>query len=429
MASFRSPACEGRASKLIESLSQHFRLEETSLHHLTTQGDAIRSAIVSTLTVPTDLHLSEIEQCSLSAIRNLFAISTFSSDEFLIQIQREIDTYRKKSRKKYMAWSLFNFIPDKDVDFKFENVRIRISAKLPYSLRSSAFHDYDISESHHQSVEKKSGYISAFGDFRDSLSAGYALTDVIERLIAMFNLFQNSPTYGIAIPESIRSVFKVSDRFYLYNCEEKKPYDRYWTNSGRDLSTWTSSQNKSLRFDQSLKKVKLVQRSRRSNPLTDLVQRCMYLVNESWQADDVSQSLIYVWSAFEKLFNGGREGTAISHETIIRRASKFDSNPKIRETLLFTLFEHRNHVAHSNHRSGHVDIAFRIASEAKMLLIWTIRWALREGSKFRSVDEFISWLDVPKELDRLEVMRRLHGLAVSQWHPKKQKKPTSTAQS
>jgi hypothetical protein len=276
--------------------------------------------------------------------------------------------------------------------------------------------------------EPNGGVLSVRGEFRTEDAAGYTLSEALDRFIAFLNFWQNSPS-GFTYPESSRAVFRLGPTFNLFDQAAGRHTNSFWTNPDFDGGTWHHGTDKDKRFETSLERLRSTQRRRSPNPLFDTAIRCMVLLNGGWTAREDKHWLILVWSCFEKIFSSGVDGTKGGYAAIARRASKFDADSSIREAVLYALARHRNDAAHENDRSGSAYIAREVVTDCSRFLLWLIRWMLSDGRRFSSRSEFLDWVDIPKERERLLQRHRLHKMALTYWHPRRKKEAQESRRS
>lgn len=407
-----------RVATLVADLPTHFELKGVEFCHRTETGDAIRASLADSYDCPADLHDLEFWECVRTATRELFPNGPFDVPTFEGALETVVEQFRRASPIGYTAWTQLNFRPPATTKMRFLGSSLTLYRDLPRRLAKNWVNPREFSSEIHEAPE--GGVLAVGGPFRSSDAAGYVLSETLDRFVAYLNFWQNSPS-GFTYPESARAIFRLGPTFSLLD-EEAQSYGMgVWINTDFDQTGWHRGSDKEKRFSAGVERLKTGRRLSARNPLFETAIRCMSLLNSGWAAREDHHWLMLVWTCFEKIFSTGADGTRGGYAAIARRAAKFDANPPVREAVLQTLANHRNGAAHSNGRSGHAHVAREVVSECSRYLLWMLRWLLREGHRFQTKAEFLDWVDIPKERERLLRRRRLHNMALTYWHPRERK--------
>lgn len=403
-----------RAAPLVADLPKHFEWRGKDFCHHTNSGDAVRVALASSYECPSDLHPLEFWELVRSATRRLFPDGRFDTPAFETALNTEIIEFRQKAPTGYVAWSRINFDPAKTSRIRFMGHNLTLYPNLPAKF-SRAWRDPREFDSNVPPAPK-GGVVAARGLFRSEDAAGYALSEVLDQFVAFLNFWRNPPS-GFTYPEAARAVFRLGPTIGLYS-EQTRGYGMgLWTNPNFDESWWDRGSGRKAGFTVGLQELRTFQRNAGRNPFVEIALCCMSLLNSAWMSREDDRWIMLVWACFEKIFSTGADGTRGAHAAVARRAAKFDANSETREAILQVLSEYRNDAAHSNGRPGQAHVARDLVSECSQFLVWIVRWLLREGHRFASKMEFLDWVDIPRERERLLYRRKLHNLALALWHP------------
>ncbi|WP_145958958.1 hypothetical protein [Sphingobium sp. SCG-1] len=401
---------------LVSKLPEHFNPTDDGLQILTWSGEAIRSAIASCFHCPNDMHPLELNECIRKATRAALSRQNLSSESFQSTLNATVDSFRQTPKIKYAAWTKINFNPAGAATYNFFGSKICIGSRLPSEMREW---QAVLNRDGDGPVQPIGGVLRCEGLFRSAWVAGYELTDKIEKFGSFIN-FWNNTSSGLVFPESSRAIFKLGPTFALYNYHAKKYDDTYWTNETYDAQLWSWGANKLSKLQNGIETLHKLNRKRNGNPLLPDALHCMALLNNSWLIPDPQRAVMSVWMCFERLLSHGSDGTRGGYEAIARRGGKFDADSRSREYILLALASHRNNAAHGKGIPGEAQVASALYQECARYLIWLIRWAIHNGSRFQTKNEFLEWVDIPKESERLLHRKKLHNLAMTFWHPRRE---------
>jgi len=207
--------------------------------------------------------------------------------------------------------------------------------------------------------------------------------------------------------------------FPAFNHSKAIYEETHWLNTSFVADDWHLGGDKPAKFDASRKEVRWLMRQRHRNPLIADVAECAVHLNNSWMESETQRSLTSVGCGFERLFSTGADGSRGTYDIIAKRSAKFDSDSLTREILTHSLAAHRNQAVHGQTGPGQEWEGAELYRESSRYLTWLLRWAMHNGWRFDSKQEFLEWVDIPKEREKLLNRRRLHNLALTFWHPRK----------
>jgi hypothetical protein len=371
-------------------------------------------AIADCFHLPEEFSQHELSSIMRDATGDAVSEGTDDPRKFTQLAEKHAKLRHKAPRKAYELWTRINFRPEQSMRVKVGAFTVKVFRSLPARFRTGKASAYiDLSQTF---GDAEGGVISVSGEFMDYTSAGYRLGAVLNEFIGILN-FEYNRHHGLVEPEDARGFFLAGPTNFLL-----MPNGGYggavWRNPDFLADRFLPRPAASAQFSKGIRTIRLVQRRRKVNRLLPSALRCISLLDSYCTSRTNTSKLVYVWSCFEHLFSHSSDGSRASYDQIARRAAKFDGDPLVRQSLLLALAGRRSLAAHSKEETTSCDAAQELASEAAGYVRWLIEWTIANGASFKSKQDFLDWVDIPK--DREELLKRLtlHKRAFKYWHPK-----------
>lgn len=398
---------------LLSSLGLHFKPSGDKLQILTWTGQAIRSAIAECISYPNTLDHSEFLVCVGAATRQAILSNDYTDSFLLLTVEKEIREVIRQSKTRYTCWTMLSLPGRKKAEvINFLGQKVTIGSKPP---RYSTWFDDAFANGDSEKMPDLGVYAKISGEFRNLMVAGNQLTTDLERFAAFLNVANNSWS-GLVFPHEARAHFQVGPSFYLLNHETNKYESGTWTNVAYSESRWRYPHKAEELYKNGKKLISQVGRVRSRNPLYQDIVFCIEYLSSSWVQRMPQAAIMQLWSCFERLFCSSGEIGKSGVDLISRRAAKFDKDSVTRYEIMYCLGNYRNMAAHHAGSPGLENNGLEFYRESIKYMIWLINWALRFGAKFSSKQEFLDWVDIPKDKERILYRKRINQLAMTFWH-------------
>jgi len=401
---------------LLKSLPRHFEpAGPRKVSVKTTSGFAIIEAIADCFHLPQEFTQNELTDIIRDAIGDIVGKPSDDPQKFARIAEKHSRRWHRAPLRRYELWTRINFRPQRAIQVTHGEFKVKLTGSLPPKFRTGKASAYqDLSQTF---GDVDGGVLAVSGSFRNYTSAGYKLGSIIAEFIGTLN-FEYNRHLGLVEPEEARAFFVAGPTNYLL-----MPDGSYggavWSNPDFLAEHFAVRPRANVHFDKGVQTARLIQRRRRNNRLLPSAMRCISLLDSYYTSRANTSKLVQVWSCFEHLFSMSADGSRASYDQIAKRAAKFDNDPLVRQSLLLALAGRRNLAAHSKEATGSCDVAQELASEAAGYIRWLIEWTIANGTTFKSKQEFLDWVDIPKDREALLSRIVLHKRAFKYWHPKR----------
>lgn len=317
-------------------------------------------------------------------------------------LQRITDAKLSELVCKFSMWSRLSFAPpisSKDILFSYDDVSIRLSARLPRYMEIS---EAELSRLNPIATKDTPGF-----GFLIASTGARNRTEAADKLFSATEIFQS--IYNLALKpwnlmgseQKPEATLLTGPYQFLFRSRKSLLKETMWFNPRFRKEFWKSNAGDLEKISKHAPSIRKALEKLEAHPLKEPISTAFLMMNDGMEAADMTRRTLRYWTALERLFQAGDERA--SYDKIIRRATYLDDPPDIARAKLARLMRIRNRYVHmGKSENEHHQLTQYLAAEARSHLFYL----LFNGDDFADHAEFIDMTDLPSDAVALQRRRK-----------------------